>query len=130
MPLHKHLGVKLLDARPGYAELLIPFKPELVGDPRSNRLHGGITATMLDSSGGAAAMTTLTTPDDKISTLDIRIDYLEPGKSADLIAYGEIVRSGQHVVVCRMWARHKGEDAIVAEGKAVYRVTRFGEQNA
>lgn len=123
IPLHKELGVKLIDIKEGYAKIMIPFKPELVGDPRTNALHGGIISLALDSVGGAAAMTTLVSPDDKISTIDMRVDYLRPGKPQDFYAEGELGRSGNRIVVTRMIAYHEKEKPI-AEGKGVYNVKR------
>jgi len=123
IPLHKELGVKLIDIQEGYAKIMIPFKPELVGDPRTNALHGGIISLALDSVGGAAAMTTLVSPDDKISTIDMRVDYLRPGKPQDFYAEGELGRSGNRIVVTRMIAYHEKEKPI-AEGKGVYNVKR------
>lgn len=128
IPVHKLLGITLLDVRPGWASLSLPYRPELEGDPRSKRMHGGIIASLLDSAGGAAAITTLTGPDDMISSIDIRVDYLEPAKPDDVIAEGEIVRSGSAIIVTRMKAYHVSTGEIIAEGKAVYRVKRNAEK--
>ena len=123
IPLHKKLGVKLIDIKKGFAIIKVPFQPELVGDPRTNALHGGIISLALDSVGGAAAMTTLISPDDKLSTIDMRVDYLRPGKPQDFYAEGELVRSGNRIIVTRMIAYHDKEKPI-AEGKGVYNVKR------
>ena len=123
IPLHQMLGVKLLDLRAGFASMMVPFRPELVGDPRTQALHGGIIAIALDSVGGAAAMTTLNSPDDKLSTIDMRIDYLRPGKPLDLFVEGELARSGNRIIVTRMIAFHDRAE-LVAEGKGVYNVRR------
>ena len=123
IPMHKQLGLKLIEIKAGYAKIMIPFKPELVGDPRSNALHGGIISLALDSVGGAAAMTTMISPDDKLSTIDMRVDYLRPGKPQDFYAEGELARSGNRIIVTRMIAYHEKENPI-AEGKGVYNVKR------
>jgi uncharacterized protein (TIGR00369 family) len=100
-----------------------------VGDPRIQAIHGGIIATAMDSVGGAAAMTTLTSFEDKVSTIDMRIDYLRPGKPMDLMVEGEIVRSGNRIVVTRMVAYQEDKQHLVAEGKAVYNVKRKSDKN-
>ncbi len=123
IPLHKHLGIQLVEIREGFAKLLVPFKAELVGDPRTQALHGGIISLALDSVGGAAAMTTLVSHDDKLSTIDIRVDYLRPGKPIDLMVEGELVRSGNRIIVTRMIAYHQSSE-LIAEGKGVYNVKR------
>jgi uncharacterized protein (TIGR00369 family) len=126
IPVHKFLGVTLLESRPGYGKIRIGYRPELVGDPRSNRMHGGIISLMLDSAGGAAGITTLTSPDDKISTIDMRVDYLEPAKPDAIIADGEIVRSGNSIIVTRMRAWHELDEELIAEARGVYSVKRKG----
>jgi len=123
IPLHKKLGIRLVEIRKGFAKIMVPFSPELVGDPRIQSLHGGIISLALDSAGGAAAMTTLLSPDDRLSTIDMRVDYLRPGKPLDFFAEGELARSGNRIIVTRMIAYHERNEPI-AEGKGVYNVKR------
>lgn len=127
VPVHKFLGITLRDVKPGWAQLYLPYRQVLEGDPRSNRMHGGIIACLLDSAGGAAAITTLTGADDMLSSIDIRVDYLEPAKPDHVVAEGEIVRSGSAIIVTRMKAFHETSGEVIAEGKAVYRVKRRNE---
>lgn len=124
IPLHTLLGFELVEIRSGYAKIRIPFREELIGDPRARALHGGIIATAMDSVGGAAGMTTLTTFDDKLSTIDMRVDYLRPGKAEDLFVEGEIVRSGNRIIVTHMVAYQSDPKHLIAEGKGVYNVKR------
>jgi uncharacterized protein (TIGR00369 family) len=124
IPVHAFLGIQLLESRYGYGKIRIPFRSELVGDPRSQRMHGGIISLVIDSAGGAAGISTLTSPDDKISTIDMRVDYLEPAKPDAVIAEGEIVRSGNNIIVTRMKAWHETTGELIAEGRGVYSVKR------
>ena len=124
VPLHQFYGVKLLDIKDGFAKMLFPFREEMIGNPRGPYLHGGIIATALDSVGGAAGMTTLVSFEDSISTIDIRVDFLRPGKAKDFIVEAEITRSGNRILVTHMWAYHDTKDYMIAEGKAVYNVKR------
>ncbi len=130
IPVHKFLGVTLVEVKLGYALLKLPFRPELVGDPRVSRWHGGIIAALLDSAGGAAAITTLTGEEDQCSSIDIRLDYLRPGKPLDLLAEGKVVRDGSSVLFTTMRAWHPETGETVTEGRAVYRVKRVGSGNA
>lgn len=128
MPAHKLLGITLKDIREGYALLSLPFRPDLVGDPRSNRLHGGIVATVMDAAGGAAALTTFTSQDDLLASIDMRVDWLEAGKSEDVLAEATIVRSGSAIIVTNMKAWHPDSGTVIAEGRGVYRVRRRDER--
>ncbi|MEM7551321.1 MAG: hotdog fold thioesterase [Bacteroidota bacterium] len=127
IPFHKILGIELLEMENGFASFFIPFKPELVGDPRTNRIHGGVISTAMDAAGGAAGMTTLGSEKDQISTIDIRVDYLYPGKPEAIITEGRIVRDGKNVIFTKMNAHHPKSKEIIAEGRAVYRVKRISD---
>ena len=125
IPFHKLIGIKLVEVRKGYASILIPYKPELVGDPRVKRIHGGVISTAMDAAGGAAGMTTLSKPEDQIATIDIRVDYLHPGKPEDIICEGQIVRDGSAVIFTKMTAHHRESNELIAEARAIYRVKRL-----
>lgn len=124
IPFNNLLGFKLEEIREGYAKIRVPFRPELIGDPRAQALHGGVIATAMDTVGGAAGMTTLTSFEDKLSTIDMRVDYLLPGKPMDLIVEGEIIRSGNRIIVTRMVAWQEDPSKHIADGKGVYNVKR------
>jgi uncharacterized protein (TIGR00369 family) len=124
VPFNKYLGFKLEEIKEGYARIRVPFKEEFIGDPRNQRIHGGLSATLIDTVGGAAAMTTLTSYEDQIATIDMRVDYLKPAHSEDLIAEGHILRSGNRIVVCEMKVFQPSSQDIIAAGKAVYNVIR------
>ena len=59
--------------------MTMPYQKNLVGDPKTGVLHGGVITTLLDSCCGAAVMTA---GDAKTSTatIDLRIDYMRPAK--------------------------------------------------
>lgn len=124
IPFHQVLGLQLIEMKEGYASIRIPFRQELVGDPRTNRIHGGVISTAMDAAGGAAGITTLSGTEDLISTVDMHIDYLYPGRPEDIIVEGRIVRNGNMLVFTQMTAQHEGDDQIIAQARAVYRVKR------
>lgn len=125
IPFHKVLGLQLMEMKEGYASILIPYRPELVGDPRTSRLHGGVISTAMDAAGGAAGITTLKTEKDLISTIDIRVDYLYPGQPEDIIAEGFIVKNGNNVIFTRMQAHHVDKNELIAEARGIYKVKRL-----
>ncbi|MCS6904995.1 MAG: hotdog fold thioesterase [Bacteroidia bacterium] len=127
IPFNKHLGIKVLQLEQDFVRLLLPFHSTLIGNPFIPALHGGVIATLLDTAGGGAALTTLNSLEDRISTVDIRIDYLLPGKPNDLIAEGRVIRSGNRLVVTNMVAYHGSKEYTVADGRGVYNVKRNQE---
>lgn len=121
IPFHAFLGLKVLELKDGYVKLQVPYQPILVGDPRIQRWHGGMICVILDAAGGAAGFSLLKSPTDKISTVDIRVDFLKSSKPQDIIAEGWMIRKGSNTIHTRTKAYHPGAEAdVLAEGISVY----------
>ncbi len=125
IPMAKFIGVKLLEIEEGFVKLLFPYREEFIGDPRSKRLHGGYTATAIDLAGGVASMTFMTSPDDDVATIDMRIDYLRPGKAKEIIAEGHVLSKRRRSIVTEMKIYHPDdEEKIIAIGRGVFSIKR------
>jgi uncharacterized protein (TIGR00369 family) len=125
IPFNKHLGMKVVHLDAGEARLEVPFREEYIGDPFRPALHGGVISALLDTCGGAAVFTTLNDVRDRTSTVDLRVDFLRPGRRETLIAEARIVRAGNRVAVVRLTAFHPGARAEpVASGTGVYTIRR------
>jgi uncharacterized protein (TIGR00369 family) len=121
-PFNRLLGIKGEWIEPGRAVLVIPVRPELVGDPRRPALHGGVVAALIDTVGGAATWSTVS-PEEAVSTVDLSVDYLEPaGLGGPLRGEGVVVRKGNRLCHVRMSVTQDG--VAVAEGRGVYSIHR------
>lgn len=121
-PFNRLLGIKGEWVEPGRAVMVLPVREDLVGDPRRPALHGGVLSALIDTVGGAAAWSALP-PGDSVSTVDLRIDYLEPaGLQAPLRAEAELIRKGNRVCHVRSSVTQAG--TLVAEGRGVYNIHR------
>lgn len=122
------MKVRVVDGQlQGYIEM----HPHLVGNVRFQILHGGVTATMLDSIGGAVAMAEMykrSSPEDfeettkkvsRLVTLDLRIDYVAPGRGNYFIATAEVLRLGKKSCLVRM-NMHNDQDVLIATAIASY----------
>ncbi|WP_174409332.1 PaaI family thioesterase [Desulfovibrio psychrotolerans] len=123
---HRFLGVKVLDARPGFAKVCLPFREEFKGNEVRGVVHGGVTAVLVDIC-GAVALWTHFGPADKTSTIDMRVDYQRPAPFEDMVAEGDVRMLGNRIanVHIRVYAASM-PDTLVAEGRAVYYVKREG----
>jgi uncharacterized protein (TIGR00369 family) len=113
--------------------LKIAMKEELIGNPVRGILHGGVISSVLDATGGmTAAMGVLKRlaggPFEEIGkrllnvgTIDLRIDFLRPGKGQHFVATGSVMRTGQKVAVVRMQL-HNDQDLLIAVGTGTYTV--------
>ncbi|BDS12250.1 PaaI family thioesterase [Aureispira anguillae] len=128
IPIHKFLGVKLVEIRRNYAKVHVPFQEAVLGDIIRRRWHGGILATIMDSVGGLAGMTHLTSFEDKMATIDLRVDYLKGAEAKDIFVEGEIVRLGNRILVTSMKVWDETETELLAEGKGVYNFIRMKDK--
>jgi uncharacterized protein (TIGR00369 family) len=130
IPFNRMLGLVVERIERGHAVLRMPWRDELVGDLARNAVHGGVTSMLVDTAGGAACFAMLDAEDDRVSTVDLRVDYLRPGGAADLWCRAEIVRMGNRVGVARMEVYSGGLPAPgapakpIATGQGVYNVVR------
>jgi uncharacterized protein (TIGR00369 family) len=126
IPFNRFLGVKLTAMRKGFARLEIPFRDELVGDPMRPALHGGVLSALGDAAGGAAVWAGIEDDNARISTIDLRIDYLRPARLTTLVAEATVVRLGNRVGVADVRVFNADEEDVadtVATVKAVYNIT-------
>lgn len=124
IPFNTLLGLRALEIGDGRVRSELPFRPELIGNPEIPALHGGVISATLDTTGGLAVWSRVK-PMDRVSTIDLRVDFLRPGRSEALIAVGSVVRVGNRVGVVELRAFHAGEeDRPVATGTGVYSVKR------
>jgi len=133
MPFHQLIGLKVSTFERESVELKITMKPELVGNVMHGILHGGVTAAMLDVAGGmivfnqvleSMELVTHETVKQKIQnlgTIDLRIDYLRPGRGAEFTATATVIRAGNKVAVARMELHNERGDHI-AFGTGTYMV--------
>jgi uncharacterized protein (TIGR00369 family) len=127
IPFNRFLGIQLTSAEEGWVRLELPFRDELIGDASRPALHGGVISTIIDTCGGFAVFTCLPFGE-KVSTIDLRVDYLSPGKPELLAAEGKVVRVGNRVGVVDVKCFHPSlPDKIIATGKGVYNIKRLGD---
>ena len=53
----------------------------MVGDIRRSRWHGGVIDLIMDSVGGMVGIANFISKEDKLATIDLRIDYLQGAKA-------------------------------------------------
>ena len=114
------LGIRTLSVEPGVATLTAPYRPELVGDPDTGVIAGGVVTTLLDHACGQAVYMAMTEPT-SIATLDLRIDYMraaEPG--LDIFARAHCYRVTRNIAFVRATAYDKDVDDPVATAQAAF----------
>jgi uncharacterized protein (TIGR00369 family) len=123
IPFNRFLGIKVVKLASGQATLSLPFREEFIGDPRRPALHGGVISTLMDMAGGAAVWTELEKTD-RLATVDLLVDYLQPASPKAIVAKAKVLRIGNRVAVAHITVTQKGNSSPVAEGRAVYNIVR------
>jgi len=120
------LGLQVEDVESGEMTLRIPYHEKLAnhGAGRGN-VHGGISATIIDTAGGLAVRTSLDNPVEAgVATIDLNVSYLRPARG-DLVAEAEVVRVGSTVGVAEVEVTAEdddGDEKEVAVGRGSFRV--------
>jgi uncharacterized protein (TIGR00369 family) len=119
-PHMRELGIEFLSADRGVVVARLPYRDELVGDPMTGVLHGGVVTTLLDSTAGAAVFSAIDGPL-PIATLDLRIDYLRPSTPlAPLYARVECYKLTHHIAFARGTAYNLDPKDPVASVSATF----------
>jgi len=115
MPVNKLLGIEIQKLEKGYAEVRVPFQEKFVGDFQRGLWHGGILASVADTTGGLVALS-MSKPGDQVNTVDMRIDYLHGAIEADVYGKATLVKSGKRIIVAdvELFQKHKSEPVVVA----------------
>ena len=124
IPFHKHLGIKVIHFEKGKVNFLLPFRDEFIGNYVSGFYHGGVLSASMDAVAGAAAGSFIY-PDkgmEKLSTMDIRVDYMKPVHGRDIHIHGEVTSAGKRSIFVRMYITYVGEDKALVEGRAVMNI--------
>jgi uncharacterized protein (TIGR00369 family) len=124
IPFNRFLGLRVSEVRKGFCCMEIPFRDEFVGDPLRPALHGGVISTLADTAAGMAVWSAVHDDRARISTIDLRIDYLRPAKLEAIAAEATVVRLGNRVGVADVRLFHPDHASeTVATGKGVYNIT-------
>jgi uncharacterized protein (TIGR00369 family) len=114
-PYNAALGLYAVEATREGATVVLPYRPELVGNPDTGVLHGGVITGVVDGACGISVFLKRGSPA-RIATLDLRIDYLKPATPPkDVRVRAECHKLTRQVAFVRASAYHDDlSDAIAA----------------
>lgn len=118
------LGMEaMVEAEFACATLKIPYRADLVGDPDSGVIAGGVVTTLLDHTCGHAVGMAMTRAA-PMATLDLRIDYMraaEPGR--DIHARAHCYKLTHSIAFVRATAYDRDQSDPVATAQAAFMLT-------
>ncbi|MET0389452.1 MAG: PaaI family thioesterase, partial [Polyangiales bacterium] len=119
-PHMRALGFQVVTIEGGVCVARLPYSDDLIGDPISKVLHGGVVTSLLDTTGGAAVLSAVGQPL-PLATLDLRIDYLRPSTPGRAVhARVECYKTTHNIAFTRGIAYDQNERDPVASMAATY----------
>lgn len=135
LPFNELLGLKVDHLEAERAGFRFDRRDELVGNVVMGILHGGVISAVLDTTGGLMATVSAlgrmlengNSQEDMIAsfarygTIDLRIDYLRPGRGEHFVSTATIMRTGRTVAVTRMELTND-QGFLIAVGTGAYKI--------
>ena len=103
IPFPSLVGNRIERLKPGFAEVSVKYKRSLTQG--YGFVHGGVLASLADTA-AAFATRTLIEPEDKLVTLELKINYINPAQS-DLKALAKVIHKGRRTVVIEVEVKDK-----------------------
>jgi len=131
IPFHKVLGLKVESISYERVKVLFQMRDELMGHYKRGMVHGGVISSVIDVTGGLSAFMGVQeklqdeTVEAKlerfgrVSTIDLRVDFLRPGIGKWFVATAYTLRTGNKVAVTRI-ELHNDQDDLIAVGTGSY----------
>ncbi len=115
-PYLVHLGIELVEIEHGKAVMKMPMKDEL--RQPYGLLHGGATASLIDTA-TAFAVVSVTTREEKCTTVDLTVHYLRPVINETTICTAKIVRAGKRLLTVSAEV-HNEDRKLIATAISTY----------
>jgi len=119
-PYCQLLGMEIMEIKEGESKMQMPFKEGLTHPYRV--VHGGAIASLADSSVGMA-LVSLVEPEDRIGTIEFKINFFTFISKGNLEAHAKIIHKGSKTAVGEVEVKNE-EGKLVAKVIATYSISR------
>jgi uncharacterized protein (TIGR00369 family) len=116
LPFAKLIGMKLVGLKLDEAVISIEMRDDL--RQPSGVLHGGVTATLIDTAMAFAVRTRLGI-DEATATIDLTIHYLRPHITGTFTCTAKVVRAGKRIFTVSADVQDE-EGKLIATGLSTY----------
>lgn len=117
-PFYQLLKMRLEELDSGFARLRMPVRQELM--QIFNVVHGGAIVSLADTA-VAFALLTLVGPEEKVTTVEMKMNYLAPAEEGELIGEARIISRGRRIALSDMEVKNE-EGRLIAKGLATYMI--------
>lgn len=128
VPQASALGFQLISVETDRGAILAPWRADLVGDPDTQVIAGGVVTALLDHCCGLAITYGSLGRDEgpvSTATLDLRIDYMRPARpQADITAEAHCYKRTRSIAFVRAQAFDTDRDDPIATAQAAFILKR------
>jgi acyl-CoA thioesterase len=111
------LGMKVIELEEGRSRLSMDVRRELLN--AGGILHGGALASLADASIAAALATTVDHGRERMSTVEMKINYLSPVRDGRVTCSGRVIQRGRSIAVGEACV-YDDEERMVAKATATF----------
>jgi uncharacterized protein (TIGR00369 family) len=117
-----HLGVTVVDAKPGWVRLRLPVR-DVMKNAEGAPVHGGVYSALVDMAVGGALGTLSEASEGGVgqTTLDLNVSYLAGVREGEIFAEGRILRHGRTIAFGEVTISD-GAGTTLAVGRATYMI--------
>jgi uncharacterized protein (TIGR00369 family) len=118
----RHLGVSVVDAKPGWVRLRVPVRDD-IKNASGAPVHGGVYSALVDMAVGGALGTLNEASEGGVgqTTLDLNVSYLAGVRDGEIFAEGRILRHGRTIAFGEVTISD-GAGQTLAVGRATYMI--------
>ena len=131
IPFNRVLGLKVESVSYEHTKVSFQMRDELMGHYKRGMLHGGVISSVIDVTGGLSAFMGVQQKMSgellevrlerfgRVSTIDVRVDFLRPGIGKWFVATAHVLRTGKKIAVTRT-ELHNDRNDLIAVGTGSY----------
>ena len=95
-PYLDYFGITMVDLKDGYARFRMPVRPEYLQGAK--KMQGGLIVALADEAIAHAMMSQLA-PDEGLTTIELKSNFLAGVSSGELIATATVFKKGQSLII-------------------------------
>jgi uncharacterized protein (TIGR00369 family) len=123
-PYYQLMQIRLEEIDAGFARFRMPFRRELT--QAYGVAHGGAIASLADTA-VAFALMTLIQPGERVTTVEMKINFLASVSEGELIGESRILQKGKRLALADMEVKDQN-GKCVAKGLATYMILNPGKK--
>jgi acyl-CoA thioesterase len=95
-PFLDYFGISMIDLKDGYARFRMPVRPEYLQGAKA--MQGGLIVALADEAIAHAMMSQLA-PDEGLTTVELKSNFLASVSSGELTATANVFKKGQSLII-------------------------------